>query len=133
MKTCSDETNRELVRMLRNIVVKQRRYRDIDYSAALLARDLGITPARLSCILRQNFGENYSSLVNRYRIRDAKKYLLDANKAAYTVDDIAVLVGFANRQSFYSAFRRFVGTTPDRWRKDGGEVHVPEDESKQII
>lgn len=113
-----------LTEKIRHIIIKKCRYRDIDYSAACLAHDLDIAPSRLSKILQRNFGENYSSLVNRCRVKDAKRYLLDRNRASYTVEDIGVAVGFSNRQSFYSAFSRFAGTTPDKWRKEGGGAAV---------
>ncbi|MCM1313203.1 MAG: helix-turn-helix domain-containing protein [Bacteroides sp.] len=116
-RTVSDEEH-DLAEKVRYIIVRKYRYRDVDYSASALARDLDVTPARLSGILKRHFGENYSSLVNRCRVRDAKRYLLDSRKSAYTVDDIAVMVGFSNRQSFFSAFKRFTGTTPDKWRKN---------------
>lgn len=113
----SDE-DRNIKEKIRHIIVEKRRYREMGYSAASMAAELGVTPARLSGILRDNFGENYSSLINRYRVKEAKKYLLDRNKVSYTVDDIAYSVGFSNRQSFFSAFKRFVGTTPDKWRRE---------------
>jgi methylphosphotriester-DNA--protein-cysteine methyltransferase len=33
------------------------------------------------------------------------------------VEEISAMVGFANRQSFYAAFYRIIGETPNGYRK----------------
>lgn len=101
---------------IKEYLIKDKQYRNPDYSACQLAKDLHIAPSLLSYILRKYFGESYSCLVNRYRIKDACKFLTDENKSKYSVDDIAVLVGFTNRQSFFTAFRNFTGTSPNIYR-----------------
>ncbi len=44
--------------------------------------------------------------------------LTDRRYVGKTVEQIAKMVGFANRQSFYSSFMRFVGKTPNLYRRD---------------
>ena len=61
---------------------------------------------------------NFSCLLNEYRIRDAKHLLLDKRYAEKTIEEISAMSGFANRQSFYAAFYRIVGITPNEYRKN---------------
>lgn len=109
-------TDAEWRREISRVLYKQRKYRDLDYSAAQLASELGLSVSALSRILSRVFDRSYADLVNSKRVEDAMKYLCDVRKSGYTVDDIGVLVGFRNRQSFFSAFKKYTGTTPQRLR-----------------
>ena len=68
-------------------------------------------------LLNSRFGKNYSCLLNEYRIKDAKHLLVDKRYADKNVEEISSMVGFANRQSFYAAFYKNVGETPNGFRK----------------
>jgi YesN/AraC family two-component response regulator len=60
---------------------------------------------------------NYSCLLNEYRVKDAAHYLADKRYEDKNVEEISALVGFANRQSFYAAFYKNMGETPNGYRK----------------
>ena len=91
----------ELYDKILNIVVVQKKYKDPDYSAKDLAKELKTNTRYLSAVVNSRFGMNYSCLLNEYRVKDA----------------ISTMVGFANRQSFYAAFYKNVGETPNGYRK----------------
>ena len=88
-----------------------------DYSAKDLAKELQTNTRYLSAVVNSRFGENYSCLLNEYRIKDAQHMLLDKRYADKNIEDIAAMVGFANRQSFYAAFYKIMGETPNGYRK----------------
>ena len=71
----------------------------------------------LSAVVNSRFGMNYSCLLNEYRVKDALRLLADKKNAEKNVEEISAMVGFANRQSFYAAFYRIVGETPNGYRK----------------
>ena len=102
----------ELYDRILNIVVVQKKYKDPDYSAKDLAKELKTNTRYLSAVVNSRFGMNYSCLLNEYRVKDAKHLLTDKRYA-----DISTMVGFANRQSFYAAFYKNVGETPNGYRK----------------
>jgi AraC-like DNA-binding protein len=60
---------------------------------------------------------NYSCLLNEYRVNDAKYLLADKRDANKRVEEISTMVGFSNRQSFYAAFYKNVGETPNDYRR----------------
>lgn len=99
------------------ILIKEKRYKDASFSANRLAEELGIPVYKLSKILKATYGMSYTDIVHTYRIQDATRHLKDRKFAPYTVDDIGAFVGFGNRQSFFNAFKRMTGTTPDFYRK----------------
>ena len=107
----------ELYDKILNIIVVQKKYKDPNYSAKDLARELKTNTRYLSAVVNSRFGKYYSCLFNEYRIKDAKHLLVDKRYADKNVEEISSMVGFANRQSFYAAFYKNVGETPNGFRK----------------
>ncbi len=107
----------ELYDKILNIVVMQKKYKDPNYSAKDLAKELKTNTRYLSAVVNSRFGMNYSCLLNEYRIKDALHLLTDKRYLEKTVEEISAMVGFANRQSFYAAFYKIVGETPNGYRK----------------
>ena len=102
---------------IESIVVKRKQYRNASFTAAKLAEMLGVPNYKLSRIMRAELGVTFSEYVLSRRVEDAKKFLHDSDYAHLTVDDIGVMVGFGNRQSFFDAFRRYAQTSPDKYKK----------------
>ena len=107
----------ELYDKILNIIVVQKKYRDPSYSAKELAKDLKTNTRYLSAVINSRFGMNYSCLLNEYRIKEAQFLLVDKRYQDKTIEEISVMVGFANRQSFYAAFYRIMGETPNSYRR----------------
>jgi AraC-like DNA-binding protein len=111
------------------ILIKGKKYREPSFSAQALAEMLEVSASKLSRIIKDEYGMAYADIVHSYRIQDAMRYLKDARMHPYSVDDIGTLVGFKNRQSFFTAFRKATGTTPERYRRD---ANAPKDASPQM-
>lgn len=107
----------ELYDKILNLIVIQKKYKDPNYSAKDLAKELRTNTRYLSAIINSRFGMNYSCLLNEYRIKEALHLLVDKRYAEKNVEEISALVGFANRQSFYAAFYKIMGETPNGYRK----------------
>ncbi len=116
----------ELYDRILNIVVVQKKYKDPNYSAKDLAKELNTNTRYLSAVINSRFGMNYSCLLNEYRVKDAAHYLTDKRYEDKNVEEISAMVGFANRQSFYAAFYKNMGETPNSYRKR----HLGEKEKK---
>ena len=104
----------------------QKKYKDVNYSAKQLAKDLKTNTRYLSAVVNSRFGQNYSSLLNEYRIKEAVHLMTDRRYLDKTMEEISAMVGFANRQSFYAAFYKNMGDTPNGYRKK----HLPKTEKK---
>lgn len=107
----------ELYDKILNIIVVQKKYKDPNYSAKDLAKELKTNTRYLSAVVNSRFGKNYSCLLNEYRVKEAMHLLTDKRYRDKNVEDISAMVGFANRQSFYAAFYKNVGETPNGYRK----------------
>lgn len=109
--------DKEQKKAINAILIKGRKYRDPDYSAQKLAEDLGISAFQLARVLKKLYGIPYSDIILPLRIKDAQKYLLNPKYDVYTIEEIGIMVGFCNKWSFFQAFKKYVGMTPNVWRK----------------
>ncbi|MBO7260995.1 MAG: AraC family transcriptional regulator [Bacteroidaceae bacterium] len=107
----------ELYDKILTIIVAEKKYRDPEYSAKQLAKDLHTNPRYLSAVINSRFGMNYSNLVNEFRVRDAQNLLVDKRYVDKTMEEIGMMAGFANRQSFYAAFYKEKGEAPHQYKK----------------
>lgn len=106
----------EMQEKIFDIVVVQKRYKDKKFSAKKLAEELGTNTRYISAVVNVKFNMNYSTLINKYRIDEAKAILADAQYKDLKMDEVSEMVGFANRQSFYASFYRLTDTTPRDFR-----------------
>lgn len=113
----SPELADELYDKIMNLIIVQKKYRDKNYSAKDMAKELKTNTRYLSAVVNSRFGMNLSELKNKYRIAEALHLLTDKRYVDMNIEEISAKVGFANRQSFYGAFYKFVGKTPNTYRK----------------
>ena len=106
----------ELKDKIMNEILFKKKYKDKNYSAKRLAMDLGTNTRYISAVVNVRFHMNYTSFVNKYRIEEAMALLVDKRYCKLNMEEISNMVGFHNRQSFYSAFYRFNGITPREYR-----------------
>lgn len=113
----SPELADELYDKIMDLIIVQKKYRDKNYSAKDMAKELKTNTRYLSAVVNSRFGMNLSELKNKYRIAEALHLLTDKRYVDMNIEEISAKVGFANRQSFYGAFYKFVGKTPNTYRK----------------
>ncbi len=61
-------------------------------------------------------GKNFNEYINGYRINEVIK-LLESNNQQYTIEGMALNVGFTSTSSFYEAFKRITDCTPVEYKK----------------
>ena len=106
----------ELKDKIMNEILFKKKYKDKNYSAKRLAMDLGTNTRYISAVVNVRCHMSYTSFVNKYRIEEAMALLVDKRYCKLNMEEISNMVGFHNRQSFYSAFYRFNGITPREYR-----------------
>ena len=57
--------------------------------------------------------------------------MVDKRYLDETIEEISAAVGFSNRQSFYAAFYRIMGETPNSYRKRNLEKSEKKDKDKK--
>ena len=96
--------------------VVEKKYRDPEYTAARLAEEIGCNARYISAVVHLRYRDNFSQLINEFRIKEAMYMITDKHFADLKMEDIALATGFSNRQCFYSAFYRKNGMTPLDYR-----------------
>ena len=96
--------------------VVEKKYRDPEYTAAKLAEEIGCNARYISAVVHLRYRDNFSQLINDFRIKEPMYMITDKHFADLKMEDIALATGFANRQCFYSAFFRKNGMTPLEYR-----------------
>lgn len=82
-----------------------------DLSLAVLGKRFGYSREYLSRLLHSYLKENWSSYINRLRVMRAEKILKHETKS---VLEVVYEVGFESTNTFYRAYRQFVGGSPRR-------------------
>jgi AraC-like DNA-binding protein len=77
----------------------------------------GLSAPYFSTIFREEMGENLSAYLNRLRVEKAAG-LLTEGKAA--LNEIAEACGFEDQSWFSKIFKNYMGTSPGRYREQGG-------------
>ena len=112
----NDVSDQLFIRIMEKLGVEQC-YRCPDYSAKQLAEDLHTNSRYLSRAIATHTNGNYTSLVNAFRLREARRMLRSARFRKHTVEEIGLLCGYSSRQAFYLAFRREEGMSPGEYRE----------------
>lgn len=82
-------------------------------SREIHASEIGLSPRRISTVIKSVTGMNFADYVNSYRIRyleETAPFSPDWHK--FTIDALGNTLGFANRISFYNAAKRHRNMTP---------------------
>ena len=87
-----------------------------------LASRLNYSKAHICRSIRAAFDTTFSDIVNQLRISDACHLL---KSGGIPVSDIAYSCGFTSVEYFTRTFRRYIGTTPSEYRKNGSESPEP--------
>jgi transcriptional regulator GlxA family with amidase domain len=73
-------------------------------------------------------GVKFSDVLQQERVKLAKGYL---KQDELSLDDVAYLLGYAEQSSFGRAFRRWTGSTPQKYR--GGQQAGPAGQQAQAL
>lgn len=96
---------------------QERLFARTDLTLADLAASVGSTPHQVSEALNRYAGTSFRDLLNRRRVDDVKRQLLDASSNRFTIEGIGATAGFGSRSALYAAFRRLEGMTPAEFRE----------------
>lgn len=80
-----------------------------------LAARLQISSHQLSQLLNDHLGKNFNAYINDYRVQKACELIVVNNEMKLEV--VGYEVGFNSKSSFFTAFRKFTGTTPKLYKQ----------------
>jgi AraC-like DNA-binding protein len=116
------EISREILMKLESAMMADKMYRENDLRLEKLAHVLQVSKHHLSQVINEQTGMNFFEYINHHRIGEAKRLLSATSKKELNIIDVAYEVGFNNKVSFNTAFKKFTGKTPTDFRTEQSEV-----------
>lgn len=71
----------------------------------------------ISRAINKHSNSNFNSFINSFRVEYSKELLLSGRLDHYTIEAIAEESGFANKVTFYNAFKSDTGMSPKQFRE----------------
>lgn len=96
---------------------KEKPYTNSDLKLQDIALFLKLPPHQISQIINTELKCNFYTLINKYRIDQAKSQLIDSGKQHLNIIEIAYEVGFNSKSAFNTAFKKNTGLTPTQYKK----------------
>jgi YesN/AraC family two-component response regulator len=106
-----EDKNSLLFQNIKELFEQDRIYRDPELNLQKLSKILVTNPTYVTTAIHQVGDTNFSSLINGFRIEEAKEIIL-VSKEKPNFNEIADRVGFNNRVSFYRWFKEITGLSP---------------------
>lgn len=97
-------------------MMRERAYLSADLDLASMAKGMDIPTAKLSKLLKNYYGMSFAEYINRLRIHHFLQQRSSFDK--YTLETYMYQSGFANRSTFYAAFKKYVGVNPSFYLKE---------------
>jgi AraC-like DNA-binding protein len=71
----------------------------------------------VSQVINNALNKNFRSFLNSYRIQEAQRLFSEPDAAKYTIESVALRVGFNSRNTFHNAFAEITGVSPSFYLK----------------
>lgn len=97
-------------------MMRERAYLSAELDLASMAKWMDIPTAKLSKLLKNYYGMSFAEYINRLRIHHFLQQRSSFDQ--YTLETYMYQSGFANRSTFYAAFKKYVGVNPSFYLKE---------------
>lgn len=98
------------------LMSREQLYKENDLKLETLAEKLKSNRHFVSQVINQYYKTNFFDFINANRIDEAKR-LLVSDSHEMNIIEIAYAVGYNNKVTFNTVFKRFTGVTPSEYRK----------------
>ena len=110
--TISPEKMKLLSKELMKVLEYDLLYLDPELTATKIADKISISTHVLSQVINEELNDTFYNLINRFRVKEAKKKLRNPSYSNLSIEGIGKESGFKSKSSFYRAFKKFAGQTP---------------------
>ncbi|MDH5720245.1 MAG: helix-turn-helix domain-containing protein [Spirochaetia bacterium] len=78
-----------------------------------IAKKINFSPYQISEYINSQLNQNFNDYINSYRIEEAQRLLLE--KKELNILQTGFEAGFNSTATFYRAFQKFTGLSPEKW------------------
>ena len=112
----SPEDSQKFENLLR-VMQTEKLFLNTDLSLFSLANKLSVSAHNLSFIINEFSGENFNQFINRYRVEEAQKMILNSKNNHLSILGIGFEVGFNSKSAFNTTFKKVTSRTPNEFKK----------------
>ncbi|MDA6069142.1 helix-turn-helix domain-containing protein [Flavobacterium sp. AC] len=91
-------------------------YTDSTLNREKVAEKLGISPGYVSQIINTITGDNFAHYINQYRVEAVKEMISNSEYGNYNLLTMGLESGFTSKTTFYKAFKKVTGQTPNEYK-----------------
>lgn len=110
----SPSQREKLAETITKYISEKKLYLDPNIKIEQLAKKLHVPYKNLSLVINEFFGKSFTTLLNEYRVTEAKNFILSADKID-SLEEIYTKVGFNSRSTFNRVFKTHTGFTPSEY------------------
>ena len=96
----------------------ERPFLDNEFNLSKFSQLIGIPSNNISQILNEELGISFTDLINKMRVEEMKKRLVDPKYKNLTILGIAYDVGFNSKTAMIRNFKKFTQTTPSEFKNN---------------
>ena len=95
---------------------EQHIYTDSTLNREKVAEKLGISAGYVSQIINTITGDNFANYINNYRVEAVKEMITNSEYDNYNLLAMGLESGFTSKTTFYKAFKKVTGQTPNEYK-----------------
>lgn len=95
---------------------EQHIYTDSTLNREKVAEKLGISAGYVSQIVNAVTGDNFANYINQYRVEAVKEMISNSEYENYNLLAMGLESGFTSKTTFYKAFKKITGQTPNEYK-----------------
>ncbi len=100
---------------LNHLMEQEKIFTNADLKLSDVASKMNILPHKLSQLINDNLGRSFTSLINQYRVQEAKN-LIQSN-SHIKLEAVGYDCGFNSKSTFYAVFKKITNTTPAKYKE----------------
>ena len=113
----TNELHQELLNKILICMENNAHIYDVNFTIEDLAEQVQSNQSYVSQVINQALKKNFRSFINSFRIREAQRLFSDPDTTKYTIEAVALQVGFKSRNAFRETFKEITGVSPTFYLK----------------
>ncbi|GAA58153.1 hypothetical protein P20652_0004 [Pseudoalteromonas sp. BSi20652] len=123
-ENCNQDVEPELIVGITKLINEQQLYLQANLKISDFAQALIVPEYKVSRAIRYHYKvANFNLFINQYRVKYAKKLLINDQAKEWSILSIALESGFSSLATFNRVFKSIVGDIPNEYRKQNGDYY----------
>ncbi len=112
------ENSDKIFDKIEELMQTEKLFTNKDFDLNALAERLNSNRTYISNIINTKTGDSFVKFINKYRVKEAQRLLIDDQNKVLTLEAIGKLAGFSSTSTFNRVFKAETGVTPSFFAKN---------------